>query len=163
MGDISKLGKKAEDKIKQWLNRPEEGFFFYRIPDQQTGFYGSDNPCDFFLFKQPNFFLIESKATWEDRFDFSRISENQHSKMLEASIVSGVTSYVAVLFATYKRMFLIDIKDIARMESEGTKSINIKKINKWPTPFIEVRTLLSKKELLDYDPLHAIEIFGSTK
>lgn len=163
MGDISKLGKKAEDKIKQWLNRPDEGFFFYRIPDQMTGLFGSVNPCDFFLFKQPRFFLIESKATWEDRFDFSMITENQHAEMLKASVVNGVISYVAVLFATYKRMFLIDIRDIAKMESEGKKSLNIKKIDKWPTPFIEVRTLLSRKELLDYDPLHALEIFGSTR
>ena len=32
----SMLGKKAEAKIKEWLNKPEEGFCFDRIPDQMT-------------------------------------------------------------------------------------------------------------------------------
>lgn len=30
------IGKKAEAKVKEWLHRPEEGFCFYRIPDQMT-------------------------------------------------------------------------------------------------------------------------------
>lgn len=36
MADLSNLGKKAEVQIKQWLDRPEEGFCFDRIPDQLT-------------------------------------------------------------------------------------------------------------------------------
>lgn len=124
-----------------------------------TGFYGSDNPCDFFLFKKPHFYLIESKATYESRFDFDRITEKQHKSMMEASQVDGVTSYVAVLFASYQRMFLLNIADIVALEEQGTKSLNIKKIEKWNLPYIEVRTLPSRKQLLDYDPAHACEIF----
>ena len=30
------LGKKAEQKIKEWLDRPEDGYSFDRIPDQMT-------------------------------------------------------------------------------------------------------------------------------
>lgn len=30
------LGKKAEAKVKQWLDRPEAGYCFDRIPDQMT-------------------------------------------------------------------------------------------------------------------------------
>lgn len=36
MSDLSNLGKKAEGKIKEWLDRPEEGFCFHRLPDQMT-------------------------------------------------------------------------------------------------------------------------------
>lgn len=159
MGDLTNLGKKAEKKIEEWLNRPEEGFWFYRIPDQQTGLYGSNNPCDFFMYRRPNFYLLESKATYEPRFDFSMISENQHKEMLNSALVTGVTSYVAVLFASYQRMFLLNIRDINGLEQIGKKSLNIKKIDKWDLPYIEVRTIPSRKELLDYDFNHAKEIF----
>ena len=67
------LGKKAEEKIEEWLDRPQEGYCFDRIPDQMTGLYGSKNICDFTLFKSPYMYYIESKATWNDRFDFSMI------------------------------------------------------------------------------------------
>ena len=30
------LGKKGEEKIKLWLDRPECGYSFDRIPDQMT-------------------------------------------------------------------------------------------------------------------------------
>ena len=83
MADTSNLGKKAEDKVKEWLNKPEEGFCFDRIPDQQTGFFGSSNICDFTLFKRPNFYYIESKATYEDNFPFNRITEYQYTHMLD--------------------------------------------------------------------------------
>ncbi len=159
MGDLTNLGKKAEGKIKEWLNKPEDGFWFYRIPDQLSGLYGSDNPCDFFLFRRPNFYLIESKATYEDRFSFSMISPNQHEKMLKSALVDGVTSYVAVLFASYQRMFLLNIRDIVGLERIGKKSLNIKKIDKWNLPYIEVRTIPSRKQLLDYDFNQAKEIF----
>ncbi len=32
----SSIGKKAELKIKEWLDRPEDGYCFDRIPDQMT-------------------------------------------------------------------------------------------------------------------------------
>lgn len=159
MADLSNLGKKAEGKLKEWLDRPENGFFFFRIKDQMSGLYGSDNPCDFFLYRQPNFYLIESKSTWEDRFDFSMITDNQHKEMLKASRVTGITSYVAVLFASYQQMFLLDIRDIEGLQQLGKKSINIKKIDKWDLPYIKVKTLPSRKELLDYDFNHAKQIF----
>lgn len=146
------LGKKAEDKIKEWLNRPEDGYCFDRIPDQVTGFYGSSNICDFRLYKYPYCYYIESKATWEDRFDFSMISYNQHVGLLEKSKLPGVTSYVMVLYASHKKAFLFDIRDIHDAESKGIKSLNITKIDKWVVPYKEVKTIPNnRKELLDYD------------
>lgn len=32
----STIGKKAEKKIQEWLDRPECGYSFDRIPDQMT-------------------------------------------------------------------------------------------------------------------------------
>lgn len=145
------IGKKAEAKIKEWLDKPEEGYCFDRIPDQMTGFYGSKNICDFTLFKSPNMYYIESKATWEDRFDFSMLSSTQHDGLLEKSKISNVYGVVIVLFAHHQRAFIIDINEIKRLEDSGKKSINIKKINSWGITYTEIQTIPnSRKTFLDY-------------
>ena len=159
MSDLTNLGKKAEGKIKEWLNRPEAGFCWDRLPDQQTGFFGSSNICDFTLFKQPNFYYIESKATYEDNFPYSRLSEYQYTHMLEKAQITGVKSYVIVLFASYGRAFILDILDIEKEIKAKRKSINIKKIDKWKIPYIEIKTVPSRKTLLDYDVSQLSEIF----
>ena len=57
------LGKKAEQKIKAWLDKPESGYSFDRIPDQMTGFYAvSRNICDFVCYKYPNIYYIEAPS-----------------------------------------------------------------------------------------------------
>ena len=160
MADMTNLGKKAEAKIRAWLDRPEDGYCFDRIPDQQTGFYGSTNICDFTLFRAPSLYYIESKATWGDSFPFSMLTDYQHDEMLKKSKIKGVSSFVIVLFASYQRAFILDIQDIeAQLQSKGRKSINIKKIDKWTIPYIEIPTISSKKQLLDYSKEFADTIF----
>lgn len=151
MGDSSLLGKKAEGKIKSWLDRPIEGYSIDRIPDQMTGHYGSKNICDFDCFKAPYMYYIESKATWEDRFDFSMITEYQHDELLKKAEIANVFGVIAVLFASYKRAFLINIKEIKRLEDAGKHSLNINKIDKWGIKYYEIPTIPNnRKELLDY-------------
>lgn len=144
------LGKKAEKKIKEWLDKPELGYSFDRIYDQQSGFYGSRNICDFICYKHPYMFYIESKATWKDRFDFSLITQVQHDGLLNKSEIDGVYGLVIVLFASYQRAFILDIREIKKLEDAGTKSLNIKKIDKWSIKYSEIKTIPSRKELLDY-------------
>lgn len=157
MGDISNLGKKAEEKIKIWLDRPEEGYCLDRLKDQMTGFYGSANICDFTLYKSPNFYYIESKATYNDNFPYNMLTEYQMTNMLEKSRIEGVKGYVIALFASYQRAFVLDIQDInEQIESGKAKSINIKKIDKWTIPYKEIKTIPSRKQLLDYQPNQGI-------
>lgn len=150
MIDDSLLGKKAEDKIQQWLDRPDLDWSFDRIPDQMTGKYGSKNICDFTFFNGKTLYYIESKATWKDRFDFSMLTETQHDGLLRKSKIAHVRGVVIVLFASYQRAFIIDITEIKRLEDEDKHSLNIKKIDKWPIEYQEIETIPSRKELLDY-------------
>ena len=150
MADASNLGKKAEGKVKEWLDRPDDGYSFDRIKDQMTGFYGSSNICDFTCFKSPYMYYIESKATWADRFDFNMLTQTQHDGLLAKSNIRHVYGIVIVLFATYQRAFVIDIREIKRLEDKGVKSINIKKIDKWELLYQEIETVPSRKQLLDY-------------
>lgn len=160
MADLTNLGKKAEGKIREWLKRPKDGYCFMRINDQMTGFVGSTNPCDFILYKKPYFYLIESKATYNDNFPFSMITEFQHDEMLKHCAVIGVKSYIIILFASYQRAFILDIRDIEKqVQDGGPKSLNIKKIDKWTIPYTEIPTLASRKQFLDYDPKFADKFF----
>ena len=152
------LGKDAESKIKVWLNKPEEGYCFYRIKDHMTGFYGSDNPCDFIVYRYPYQCFLESKATWKDRFDLSMVTQNQRKGLLSYSEINGVYGVVAVLFASSQRMFIFNASDLFMLDQYGEpvlknekiKSFNIKKIDKWSVPYKEVATIPSRKKLLDY-------------
>lgn len=144
------IGKKAERKIREWLDRPEDGYCFDRIPDPVGGFYGQRNICDFLCFKAPNLFYIESKCTENDRFEFSRLSPGQYEGLLEKSRIQNVFGIVIVLFATQQRAFILDIRDIDKLQQSGIKSINIKKINRWTIPYREIQTIPSRKQLLDY-------------
>lgn len=146
----SDVGKKAEAKIKEWLDQPENGYSFDRVYDQMTGFYGSKNICDFTVFKAPYMYYIESKATWADRFDFSMLTETQHDGLLKKSHISNVFGCVIVLFATYQRAFVLNIQDIKKLEDAGKKSLNIKKLDKWAIGYYEIPTVPSKKHLLSY-------------
>lgn len=145
------LGKSAEKKIKEWLDCPEKGYCFDRLPDQLSGFYGSSNICDFTLFKYPEMYYIESKATYNARFDFSMISENQSQGLLTKSKIDHVNGMIIVLFASYKRAFILDINQIQSIIDSGKKSINIDKIDKWDFKYGEIPTLPNnRKKLLDY-------------
>lgn len=147
------LGKEAEKKLKTWLDKPSEGYSFDRLPDQMTGYYiVSRNICDFICYKYPNVYYIESKSTWSDRFDFNMITETQYRGLLAKSKIEGCFGLVTVLFASYQRAFILDIKDIDySICTLKSKSLNIKKIAKWKIPSIEIPTIKSRKEFLDYE------------
>ena len=146
------LGKEAEQKIWDWLDRPNDGYSFDRFYDQMTGYYlTSRNICDFVCYKSPNIYYIESKATWHERFDFDMIQDHQRTGLLDKSKINGVYGWVIVLFATYKRAFRFNIQDIQDCIDNGIKSVNIKKIDKWTIPYKELETISnSRKKLLDY-------------
>lgn len=145
------LGKAAEAKIKEWLDKPEEGYSFDRIPDQMNGFYQSCNICDFTLFKSPYMYYIESKATYKDRFDFNMITNYQKKHLLGKSKIDHVYGCIVVLFADYKRAFVINIQHIVKLENEGKHSLNIKKIDDWRIPYFEIQTIPNnRKKLLAY-------------
>lgn len=144
------LGKDAESRIRTWLDAPALGISFDRIPDQMTGFYGSKNICDFTCFKSPYLYYIESKATWKDRFDFTMITDTQRCGLLSKSKIPYVMGIVIVLFAGHKRAFMLNIQDIQDLIDHNTKSLNVSKMDKWQIPYVEIPTIDSRKNILDY-------------
>ena len=152
MGDDG-LGKEAETRIREWLDVPLEGYSFDRIPDQMTGYYMvSRNICDFHCYKYPEMYYIESKATWSDRFDFSMLSDTQYKGLLKKSMIPGCHGLVIVLFATQQIAVILDIRDIHHlMEKKNKKSVNVKKLGAWNIPYAQIKTVPSRKKLLNYE------------
>ena len=150
----TEFGKVAEQRIRTWLNRPEDGYSMDRNPDQMSGFYMvSRNISDFFCYKFPYCYYIESKATIHDRFDFGQLSDVQRIGLKSKSKIKGCYGLVVVLFVEQKRAFIVNIKDITDDTPEANltvKSININKIDKWEIPYWEIQTIPSRKQLLDY-------------
>lgn len=144
--------KQAEEKIKEWLNHPELGYSIDRIPDQMNGLYGSKNICDFICFHTPNLYYIESKSTYEDRFDFSLISDYQYENLLKKSKIQNVWGLIIILYISHKRAFILNIQDIDKLIQSGQKSLNIKKLDQWGIPYSEIPTIPNnRKKLLDYE------------
>lgn len=153
MSGSNNYGKEAEQRLTTWLNRPDEGYSWLRIPDQMSGYFNvSRNICDFTLYKYPYNYYIESKSTEHDRFDFSELTDTQREGLWKKSKIPGCYGLVVVLFVYYKRAFFINIKDITDVDTGllSRKSINIKKIAKWGIPYWEIQTIPSRKLLLDY-------------
>lgn len=144
------IGKKAESKIRQWLDRPIDGYSLDRLYDPMGGYYGICNPCDFICFRFSKIYYLESKATYHARFDFSMIRPNQMDGLLKKSQIPGCHGWFIVLFASYKRAFKFNAVDIKSLLDRGVKSLNISKIDEWVIPYKELRTIPSRKELLDY-------------
>ena len=145
------LGKKAEGVIKKWLDRPEDGYVCTRLYDQMSGkFLVSRNPCDFICYHYPNIYYIESKETEKDAFEFRMIRQNQMKSLCDVHPIKGCYGWIIVLFTTYKRAFRFNAVDIKALDDSGQKSLNIKKIDKWPIPYKELQTIPSRKEILEY-------------
>jgi len=158
----TEFGKIAEQRIRTWLDRPEDGYSFDRIPDQMSGMYlVSRNICDFTCYKYPYMHYIESKSTLHDRMDFSQLTDTQRNGLRLKAEIPGCFGLVVVLFVEYKRAFIFNIKDIADIDPDKDKkadnktylklkSVNIKKIDKWDIPYWEIETIPSRKQILEY-------------
>lgn len=78
------------------------------------------------------------------------ISDNQLNGVSDKGKIEGVYGLLIVLFASHQRAFVFHMNDIREALSNNIKSLNIKKIQKWSIPYKEIRTVPSRKNLLDY-------------
>lgn len=71
--------------------------------------------------------------------------------LCEKSKINGCFGWIIVLWASYQRAFIFNAEDIHQLDITGTKSLNIKKIDKWNIKYSEIQTIPNnRKQLLDY-------------
>lgn len=151
------LGKKFEEQVKTDLQRTFPNSFVLRLPDQQSGYYGSSqNICDFILFTSGKLFLLECKSHKGNTFPLSNLT--QFGKLQKYKDVDGLHAGVILWFTEHDTVVYVPIESIIYLTNEAKKSINIKDIDgeKYPIyvlPSEKKRTFLTT----DYSKLLEIE------
>lgn len=121
-------GKKFESQFKQdWEKSFPKGVII-RLPDQQSGYYGtSANICDFVCFTDGILFLVECKSHAGNTFPFSCLS--QLDKLKKYIGIDNVVPCVILWLYDIDKVFFLRADEIVKMIEDGKKSFNGKNID----------------------------------
>lgn len=115
-------GKKFENVIKEsFLKVPNVSID--RLHDQTTGFKGSQNICDFIVYKEPYEYYIECKSVHGASLPFSNISDTQWNGLFQKSQIEGVFAGVICWFIDKDITLFIPIQVLQICKYRGWKSI----------------------------------------
>ena len=108
-----------------------------RLPDQQSGYVGSKNICDFIVYKYPYQYYIECKTTYGNTFPLSRLTQandlfNKHQiNGVEAGVIiwwvdKDITKFIPISYIEYlkicnKKSIRYDDENIDIIEIQGKK------------------------------------------
>ena len=117
-------GKAFEEHFKEGWKKSFPDSFILRLPDQMSGYKGSNNICDFICFNKGILYLIECKVHKGASIPFDKIS--QYPKLLEKSNIYGIRAGVLLYLYEKFRVFYIPATTIKQLKAEGKKSVGIK-------------------------------------
>ena len=116
-------GKKFEGIIEEGFNKITD-IQFIRLKDDNRGFKGVANPCDFLVYHKPYLYALECKSVHTNTFPFTNITDFQWKSLLEMSEVKGVKAGVIVWFVNNDETLYLSIKLLKRIRDSGKKSIH---------------------------------------
>ena len=130
-------GKKFEKVFEQdWL-RAFPGSFIMRLPDQQSGYYGtSANPCDYICFVNGTLHLIELKSHNGNTFPLDNL--RQFEKLQQYSGIDGVKIGVIIWYRDHDKVVYCPFNSILKMKMDDRKSVNIKYLDTKEYELIEI-------------------------
>ena len=136
-------GKQFESVIKTSFEN--SNFCIDRLHDQTNGFKGSQNICDFVIFRQPNIMYLECKSCHGNTFPLSNITQTQWNGLLEKDLYCGVYAGVIIWWIDKDITKFVPIYNLQLLADNGAKSI------RFDTPFgIEVPGK-KKRVFFEYD------------
>lgn len=148
-------GKKFEKVIREAFEKVPD-ISIDRLHDQTTGFKGSQNICDFIVYKKPYEYYIECKTIKGASLPLVNITNTQWNGLLEKSIIDGV--FAGVLCWWYDRDItkFIPIQVLQKIKETGVKSVNCYEDNK------DMITIKGRKKRVfyDYDMEEFLSEFG---
>ena len=115
-------GKQFESVIKEAFEKVD-GVSIDRLHDQTTGFKGSQNICDFVVYKKPYEYYFECKSVHGASLPFSNITETQWNGLLEKSKIEGVFAGVICWFVDKDITLFIPIQILNQFKRVGNKSV----------------------------------------
>ena len=114
-------GKQFESVIKGSFE--DSNFCIDRLHDQTNGFKGSQNICDFVVFRQPNIMYLECKSCHGNTFPFSNITQTQWNGLLEKDLYCGVYAGVMIWWIDKDITKFVPIYNLQILADSGAKSI----------------------------------------
>lgn len=153
-------GKKFEQVIGEAFERVP-GVSIDRLHDQTTGFKGSQNICDFIVYREPYEYYIECKSVHGNtlsihsnnpKHKYGNISNTQWKGLLEKSQIEGVVAGVICWWIDKDITRFMPIQVLNYLREEGYKSI---RFDAFPFrldlfPIIEIKGK-KKRVFFDYD------------
>ena len=115
-------GKQFEDVIRQSFEKIP-GVSIDRLHDQTTGYRGSQNICDFIVYKEPYEYYFECKSVHGASLPFSNITDTQFNGLCKKSQIEGVFAGVLCWFIDKDITLFIPIRLLMWLELTGYKSI----------------------------------------
>ena len=137
-------GKKFEKVFEQDWRKTFPCSFIFRLPDQQSGYYGtSSNPCDYICFVNNKLYLLELKSHLGNTFPLSNL--RQYDKLSPYVGIDGVKIGVIIWFRDKDKVVYCPMETVTKLKLDDKKSINIKYLDTKEYNIIEIPS--SKKRV----------------
>lgn len=118
-----------------------------RLHDQTNGFKGSQNICDFIVYREPYEYYFECKSVHGASLPFSNITETQWNGLLQKSQIEGVFAGVICWWIDKNVTKFIPIQALQWNKENGYRSI---RFDHNGTSFIEIKGK-KKRVFFEYD------------
>ena len=115
-------GKEFERQVKQSLEKIPN-LDVYRIPDQQSGYFGSKNLADFMVYKYPNHYYFECKTVHGNTLNFQRITQNQWQGLFQKSKIKGNVCGILCWYIEKDVTLFLPIDFLEELKNIGQKSV----------------------------------------
>ena len=115
-------GKKFERVIKDAFQKVP-GVSIDRLHDQTNGFRGSENICDFIVYRKPYEYYFECKSVHGNTLPFTNITDTQWNGLLAKSQIQGVCAGVICWWIDKDVTKFISIQLLEFLSTNGYKSI----------------------------------------
>lgn len=143
----------SQNRGKQFENVIREAFekvpnvSIDRLHDQTNGFKGSQNICDFIVYKEPYEYYIECKSVHGASLPFSNITDTQWKGLLKKVEIEGVTAGIICWWIDKDVTKFIPIQEFEFRKHRGEKSLRYDEDNYCIT---EIKGK-KKRVFFDYD------------
>ena len=143
-------GKKFENVIRQAFEKVP-GVSIDRLHDQTNGFKGSQNICDFIVYKEPHEYYIECKSVHGNTLPFRNITDTQWNGLLEKSKIHGVFAGIICWWTDKDVTAFIPIQLLNELRNGNHKSVNVKYIDNFMYELGGLIKIKGKKKRVFFD------------
>lgn len=150
-------GKQFESVIKEAFEKVD-GVSIDRLHDQTTGFKGSQNICDFVVYKQPYEYYFECKSVHgntlsihgnDPKHKYGNITNTQWEGLFEKSKILGVFAGIICWWIDKDITLFLPIQILNQLRSVDNKSVRYD-IGEYIGNIIEIKGK-KKRVFFDYD------------